>query len=372
MVAKMKKNRKDQRGSEESRFSLPVKRPLGCILIDCAFIDPATLDAALAEQVRTNSMLGEILVRLGALDKAELEVALSVQRDFATVEAAVQAAAGVRRMLGELLLSSRRITTDQLNISLDEQKRAGGKLGEVLVRLGYLERRELDVALAFQGKQGERPTPSRLSLGELLVSAGYITREHLEDALARQRGSDKKLGELLVEAGYAKQHQIDHGLRIQKKLVAAALIAALSLVPVTEAVAAQSAAHAAASAQITVSATVLARASLHVLQQPTELVVTDADIQRGFLDVDAGSLVEIKNNSRAGVYMAFASQGLPFREALVRGFGREISLGPNGGIITQQLTGKAVVALSYRFIFDKSSQAGTYAWPLSISVNPVE
>lgn len=371
MVAKMKKNRKDQRGSEESRFSLPVKRPLGCILIDCAFIDPATLDAALAEQVRTNSMLGEILVRLGALDKAELEVALSVQRDFATVEAAVQAAAGVRRMLGELLLSSRRITTDQLKTALDEQKRAGGKLGEVLVRLGYLDRRELDVALAFQGKQGERPTPSRLSLGELLVSAGYITREHLEDALTRQRGSDKKLGEVLVEAGYAKQHHIDHGLHIQEKLVAAALIAALSLVPAAEAMASQSAAHA-ASAKVTISATVLARASLHVLQQPTELVVTDADIRRGFIDVDAGSLLEIKNNSRAGVYMAFASQGLPFREALVRGFGREVSLGPNGGIITQQLTGQAIVALSYRFIFDGSSQAGTYAWPLSISVNPVE
>jgi hypothetical protein len=176
---------------------------------------------------------------------------------------------------------------------------------------------------------------------------------------------------VLVEAGYAKPHHIDHGLRIQDKLVAAALIAAFSLVPSAEAVAALSDVHA-ASTKITVRATVLARASLHVLRQPTKLVVTDADIRRGFLDVDAASLLEIRNNSRAGVYMAFASQGLPFRETLIRGFGREVSLGPNGGIITQQLTGQAVVALSYRFIFDESSQAGTYAWPLSISVNPVE
>lgn len=372
MVAKWKMNRKAPEVHEENRYSLPVKRPLGRILIDAALIGPRTLKAALEEQVRTNSLLGEILVKLGALDQAELEVALSVQRDFATVEDAVRAAAGVRRMLGELLLASRRITPDQLVTALEEQKRAGGKLGEVLVRLGFLDQRELDVALSFQDRQGEGRTTSHLSLGELLVSAKYITREHLEDALARQRGSGKKLGEVLVEAGYAKQHHIYQGLRIQEKLVAAALIAAFSLLaPAAEAVATQSPARS-VSAKISISATVLARASLHVLRQPAELVVTDADIRRGFLDVDAASLVEIKNNTRAGVYMTFESQGLPFREALVRGFGREISLGPNGGIITQQLTGKAVVALSYRFIFDGSSQAGTYAWPLSISVNPVE
>jgi hypothetical protein len=375
MVAKMTmpENRVDKKWPEdEDGFFLPVKRPLGRILTDGAFIETETLDTALAEQTRTNTLLGEILVRLGALDQAELEVALSVQREFSTVEDAVQAAAGVRRMLGELLLVSHRITPEQLITALDEQKKAGGKLGEVLVRLGFLDQRELDVALSFQNRQGKGSAPSRLSLGELLVAAGYITREHLEDALARQRGSDKKLGEVLVEAGYAKQHHIDHGLRIQEKLVAAALVAAFSmLTPAAPAMAAQSPMHS-STGKVSISATVLARASLNVLRQPAELVVTDADIQRGFIDVDAGSLVEIKNNSLAGVYMTFATQGLPCRETLVRGFGREVSLGPNGGIISQQLTGKAVVALSYRFVLDGSSQAGTYAWPLSISVNPVE
>lgn len=372
MGAKLTKNDTDLGWPEEEGFFLPVKRPLGRILTDGAFIAPETLDSALAEQVRTNTLLGEILVKLGALDQAELEVALSVQRDFSTVEDAVRAAAGVRRMLGELLLASRRITPEQLVTALEEQKRSGGKLGEVLVRLGFLNQRELDVALSFQDQQGAGNTPSRLSLGELLVSAKYITREHLDDALARQRGSNKKLGEVLVEAGYAKQYHIDHGLRIQEKLVAAALVAALSLLaPASAAMAAQPPMHS-TSAKVSISATVLARASLNVLRQPAELVVTEADIQRGFLDVDASSLVEIKNNSRAGVYMTFETQGLSFKETVVRGFGREVSLGPNGGIIAQQLTGKAVVALSYRFMLDESSQAGTYAWPLSISVSPVE
>lgn len=371
MIIKMHENGRGQGGHEESCYPLPVKRPLGRILIDGAFIEPDILDVALAEQMRTNKLLGDILVDLGALDRAELEVALWVQRDFSTVEGAVRAAAGVRRMLGELLFAAHRITQDQLNAALDEQKRAGGKLGEVLVRLGFLDQRELDITLSFQDRLGEGKIPSCLSLRELLVSAGYITHEHLQDALVRQCGCDKELGEVLVEAGYARQDHIDQGLRIQEKLVTAALIAALSLAPVVEAAAAQVAAHA-MSTQISVSATVLARASLHVLRQPAELVVTEVDIQRGFLDVDAGSLVEIRNNSRAGVYMTFEARGLPFREALVRGFGREVALGPNGGIITHHITGTSIVALSYRFIFDGSSQAGTYAWPFSISVNPVE
>lgn len=365
---------KDSRKKEEQggiHYALPVKRALGRILIDGSFIKPEDLDVALTEQMRTNKLLGDILVDLGAIDRVELDAVLMVQRDFSTVEDAVMAAAGVRRMLGELLLSARRITQEQLNTALDEQKKTGEKLGEVLVRLGYLNERELDIALSFQSRLGKGAGPSCLSLGELLVSAGYITYEHLNDALKSQRDSGKKLGEVLIEAGHAQPKHIEHGLRIQERLVAAALIAALSLAPVAEASASQSSRQA-MSTQIQVTARVLARASLHVLRQQTELVVTDADIKRGYLDVNAGSLIEIKNNSRSGVNVTFETRGLPFKEALVSGFGREVAIGPNGGIVTHQLTGTNVVAFSYRFVFDEYSQAGTYAWPLSISVSPVE
>jgi hypothetical protein len=366
----MRKNKKEKEGQENIRYALPVKRPLGRILVDGKFIDPETLNAALAEQKESKNLLGDILTDLGVLNRAELNAALMVQRDFSTVEDAINAAAGVRLMLGEMLMASCRITQNELNIALDEQKKTGEKIGEVLVRLGLFSQAEIEIALSFQSRQNEGK-PSCLSLGEVLISAGYITHDHLKDALARQRGNDKKLGELLIEAGYCQQQQIEHGLRIQKQLVAAALIAALSLAPVSEAMAAQSSTQV-MSTQIQVSARVLARASLHILRQPTEIVVTDADIKRGYLDINAGSLVEIKNNSRSGVNMTFETSGLPFKEALVSGFGRQVSLGPNGGIITNQITGTAIMALSYRFVFDENSQAGTYAWPLSLSVNPVE
>jgi len=205
----------------------------------------------------------------------------------------------------------------------------------------------------------------------LLISAGYITYEQLHDALARQKVSGKKLGEVLVEAGHAQHRHIEHGLRIQEKLVAAALVAALSLAPLEEAISAQSSTRV-MSAQIEITAKVLARASIHVLRQPAEIVVTEADIRRGYLDINAGSLFEIKNNSRAGVCMTFEARGMPFREVLVGGLGREIAMGPGGGIITHQGVGTMILSLNYRFVLDKSSQAGTYAWPFSVTVSPVE
>lgn len=370
VVENTRKNGKEKKEKKKVLYPRPVKRPLGNILVDGKFIKPETLNTALTEQERTKNLLGNILVDLGEINQAELNTALMVQRDFSTVEDAINAAAGVRLMLGELLLASSRINHDQLNDALDEQKKTGDKIGEILVRRGLFNQTEVDIALAFQSRQSEGRA-SCLSLGELLISAGYITHDDLKDALARQRGTDKKLGEVLIEAGYVQPHHIEHGLRIQKQLVAAALMAALSLAPVEEGMAAKSSTPV-MSTQIQVTATVMARANLHVLRQPAEIIVTDADIKRGFLDVNAGSLVEIRNNSRAGVHLVFDVHGLPFKEALVSGFGREVALGPNGGIITHQITGTNIMTLSYRFVFDEHSQPGTYAWPLALSVSPAE
>lgn len=349
-----------------------AKRPLGRILVDGEFITPAALDAALAEQQRTNEHLGEILVRLGVLDPVDLAVALSVQRDLVTVEAAVNTAAGVRRMLGEMLLQAKRITKGQLDEALREQAATGEKLGAVLVRLGHLRRNELDTALTFQKNQEDKRLAStRLTLGELLVAANYISREQLADALARQQRSNKKLGEVLVEAGYAKPHQITHGLRLQEKLITAALVAAFSLSTATPLSAMEAGGGPSAGATITVSARVLPRASLTLLRQVSEIVITDADIRRGFMDIDTGSVFDLKNNSRAGCLLTFSAQGLPVKEVLVRGFDREVSLGPGGGMISHAFKGTLRVTLSYRFIFAGGVQAGTYQWPLAVTASPL-
>ena len=52
--------------------------------------------------------------------------------------------------LGELLVSSGAITSEQLNIALAEQKKAGGRLGQVLIKLGFISEEQM---LEFLSKQ---------------------------------------------------------------------------------------------------------------------------------------------------------------------------------------------------------------------------
>ncbi|HTX73782.1 MAG TPA: hypothetical protein VMC79_13210 [Rectinemataceae bacterium] len=51
-------------------------------------------------------------------------------------------------LLGELLVSKGLLSAQQLEKALSEQKQSGGeKLGEIVVRLGYVTKEQIDAAL---------------------------------------------------------------------------------------------------------------------------------------------------------------------------------------------------------------------------------
>ena len=205
------------------------KRFIGQILIDGGFLPRQNVEAALEEQKKTNELIGQVLVRMNIIDPVDIKVALSVQEHLDRVEDAVKLAAGVRRLLGDLLVQAGRITSEQLELAIAEQKRSGEKLGEVLVRQGLLTKRELYGVLDFQQNQGNtNQIPGPLKLGEILVSSGTISRNQLDDALRKQTGSLKKLGEVLIEEGYAQPHHVKHGIHLQQMLMTAVLVALLA------------------------------------------------------------------------------------------------------------------------------------------------
>lgn len=350
----------------------PAGRLLGQILLDGEFISPQDLERALAEQKRSNERLGEVLVRIGALDQKDLDAVLAVQTQFSSREEAVSAAAGVRELLGELLLRARLITKDQLDGVLAEQQRTGEKLGTVLVRMGHLSGDELVTMLAFQQQQTISARPNRLRLGELLVASHQITRDQLEEVLARQKVSKKNIGDLLIEAGFVHRQQLEQGLNLQRKLVTAALIAALSFISGMTAQPAQANEPDAGSgsARLTISARVQARASLKVLAQAPQLSVTKEDIQRGYIDVPAASRIEISSNSPGGCLLAFENTGLPLKEVHVMGLGQNVQISSGSGWIPRPDRGRLPTQeeLSYRFVLADNTQPGTYAWPLAMSV----
>ncbi len=347
----------------------PTKRLIGKLLVDAGLVNQERLNEALQKQQQTNKHLGEILVGMGALSSVDLDIALSLQRELAVPEQAVKLAAGIHKMLGEILVLAGRLTSEQLGKALAEHKRTGEKIGQTLVRLGMATQQEVDTALEIQKNQDKGPgAPTRLRLGELLIAAKYITREQLEDALRRQKIIKKKLGEVLVENGLVDTKVIAWGVRLQGMLAKAALIAALSLSSLPVAAVAEAGSF---STAVQVSAVVLARADLNIIKQPAELVLTDADVRRGYVELDGASMIELKSNTRAGCLLSFFAHGLPFRETSISVMGSTVVLGPDGGLVTLPVMGRTTVELSYRFVLSEGTQPGTYAWPFSLSVSPL-
>ncbi|OGW39977.1 MAG: hypothetical protein A2X58_06460 [Nitrospirae bacterium GWC2_56_14] len=351
------------------------KRLLGKILIDGDFVDQHAIESALARQKDTNEKLGEILRSMGQLNSVDLKAVLSVQKELASFEESIKAAAGDRKLLGELLLKAKRITPEQLSAALEEQRKSGGKLGSILIRRGLLNENELKAVLSFQQHQGsEAPASTVFRLGEILVATEQITREQLEAVLANQKLSKKKIGELLIEAGHVQPHQIDYSLKLQRKLVTAALIAALSMAALAggrEAFAGSSTGPS-TSAKISMTATVLEHTRMQILHQAQEFVITQADIMRGFVEVPAASRVAVKSNNPAGYLLAFEVMSGPdavFNSVNVLVGGRDVQIPAGGGWIPQPyIRGGITMDVSYRFSLAKGAQPGTYSWPLMVSV----
>ena len=348
----------------------PIKRLLGQVLVDGGFISDHDLERALQEQKHSNEMLGEVLIRMGVLAPGDLSAALYAQGELASCEDALRSAAGPRQLLGELLLTAKRISPEHLDLALEEHWSTGERLGEILVGRGRITRNELDVALAFQKRQaGEGPVSDRFRLGEILVATGQITREQLDKALSRQRYTPKNVGEILIEKGVVKPHQVAYGRQVQKKLLSAALIASLAFA--AEGYAQETPANVPMagedSATVQVTARVLPRMTVLVLRQHPKLVVSGADIAKGYVDVRSASLIEIGNNEPRGCLLFFQCTEGAFREVHIQGLGREAQVGPQGGFVSLPCTkGRVTVELSYRFILDENANPGTYPWPIAI------
>jgi hypothetical protein len=147
-------------------------------------------------------------------------------------------------------------------------------------------------------------------------------------------------------------------------VVAAALMAA----PMVAAAGAQE-------TKLTVSATVLKHASMKVLGQPSSVVVTAADIARGYVDVPVASNILVLCNTEQGFMLDFASSGDGIRQILVRGLGADVQLGPEGGSVAQRVSGRGMTRtsldLGFRFVLSEAAQQGAQPWPVRLSVTPL-
>jgi hypothetical protein len=165
-------------------------RLIGAIFVEKGLISAEELERALAEQERTGQRLGEILVSEFGVSRLDLSSALAEQwtaieraspppptplrvvpsifdadvGDVAATEQEARPAAAEhqdadRRPIGEIFVEKGVITQEQLQRALDEQRKTGARLGEVLVAQETLSRLALASALAEQWSDLQKLRP---------------------------------------------------------------------------------------------------------------------------------------------------------------------------------------------------------------------
>lgn len=310
-----------------------------------------------------------LLSALGVSLPVELLDKLGIQDYLDQLDKVVALAAGERQRLGELLGAATRISAAQLDEALAIQRKDGRLLGEILIEKNLLSQRERDVLLEFQQRQaGSKPESGKLALGNIMVASGQITRSQLESALLRQAKSGRHLGDELISVGAASKGQVVNGLMLQKKLVSYALSATMGVAPLPALVSSADAAQ--ASAVMQVSATVIANARLQTSHQTTQLVISAADIARGFVQVPGASRFSVITNSRIGYVIEVHPLASWFESVQVTGMGGATLMGAEGGSIIQRgvLPSKLAHELSFRFALRPDARPGSYPWPLLLSV----
>jgi len=318
--------------------------------------------------------MAAILRALGVSAADGLPAGAAVTEYASRLESLLSLAAGERQRLGELLRAAERISEQQLEAALAEQRRSGGMLGDVLVGLSLLTARERDIVLEFQRRQADkRPSEGKFQLGHIMVANGDITGNQLSGALQTQAASGGRLGDVLLSAGQATAGQVAHGLSLQRKLVVSALIAAMALVaPLASIVPSAEAGQ--ASVNLQVSATVIANARVQLQYQAKQLTITQDDIARGHVDVAAASRFSVVTNSRAGYFAEFHPVGNVFESVQITGLGHPAQLGTDGGtvvLLRGPVTPNTPHALNYHFTLRAGLSPGNYAWPLTLAVHPL-
>ncbi|HEY9679384.1 MAG TPA: hypothetical protein V6C76_15355 [Drouetiella sp.] len=123
---------------------------IGQRLLESGLLSEEKLTEALQLQTETGLLLGEICLLKGWLPYAELKECLPPMRS----------------RLGERLMGLGYIDMDQLWLAILEQRHCGERLGEILVRRGWVDRAVIESVVANKrtkpARQKTRPRPPKL------------------------------------------------------------------------------------------------------------------------------------------------------------------------------------------------------------------
>ena len=168
-----------------------LKKEVGVLAIERGFITADQMDKVISKQTK-GQMIGELLVKDGFLSTSDLKEILKTQINGHRIgELAIKLnlisqedlnhalkVQNTPRAIGEILCEENTITPLDLSYALNKYKKEI-RLGDQLVRLGFLKQTQLNEALQEQQHSTD-------TLGDILLRKKAITADHLREALSRQ------------------------------------------------------------------------------------------------------------------------------------------------------------------------------------------
>lgn len=123
-------------------------------------------------------------------------------------------------------------------------------------------------------------------------------------------------------------------------------------------------------ASFVVSAFVPARASLEAVTGPVQLLVSEQDVARGYLEVAA--VYRVRNNDPAGYLLRLDPRTGLTRSIEVSGLETQVVMRDELVEVYRACAGEPEdLTLEYRFVLEPDAQPGTYELPIHVSATPL-
>jgi hypothetical protein len=125
-----------------------------------------------------------------------------------------------------------------------------------------------------------------------------------------------------------------------------------------------------ARASFNVSAVVPVRVTLTALDEPSELDLSAADLERGYKEVSA--TYRVSHNDRRGYVLSLSPRIGVTWEVEVQGLAATLVMREESVEIVQPGSpGSQELALAFRFVLDPAAQPGRYALPVLVTARPL-
>lgn len=123
-------------------------------------------------------------------------------------------------------------------------------------------------------------------------------------------------------------------------------------------------------AHMAVTAIVVDSVGIRALHQMRRLVITAQDVERGYVEVPAGSRLDLRH--KGPCLFEFRPVADIFRAVTVAGLTAPTEFHAEGGTAVHRCSGDTTsIAISYRFQLRPGVSAGIYPWPLLLTVLPM-